>query len=151
MRNRTRRGAGATAAEPLAFTDELEHPTAGTAETPHDRLARREATEAWAARLLALPERYRAPIVLHHVDGLGYDEIAVALGRPEGTVKTQVHRGLALLRAAIAAETADRRWPQPLVMARQARRHSPADLRPADARPADHFPAPPHRPKEAVR
>lgn len=136
VRNRTRRGAGATAAEPLAFTDELEHPTAGTAETPHDRLARREATEAWAARLLALPERYRAPIVLRHVDGLGYDEISVALGRPEGTVKAQVHRGLALLRAAIAAE---------------ARPAGDGPSPRADLRPATHSPAPTLRPKEAAR
>jgi RNA polymerase sigma-70 factor (ECF subfamily) len=58
-----------------------------------------------AALVAALPERYRAPIVLRYVDDLSYAEIAQALGRPEGTLKAQVHRGLALLRAAHDAAT----------------------------------------------
>jgi RNA polymerase sigma factor (sigma-70 family) len=102
-RTRIRRRSNA-ARESLTFLDELDHPSASPAETPHDRLARTEVSEAWALRLLALPERYRAPIVLRHVDGLGYDEIALALGRPEGTVKAQVHRGLTQLRAILEAE-----------------------------------------------
>jgi RNA polymerase sigma-70 factor (ECF subfamily) len=40
------------------------------------------------------------PVVLRHVDGLSYDEMARVLGRPEGTLKAQVHRGLAQLRDA---------------------------------------------------
>jgi RNA polymerase sigma-70 factor (ECF subfamily) len=50
--------------------------------------------------LADLPDRYRAPIVLRYVDDFSISEIAQVLGRPEGTVKAQVHRGLALLRAA---------------------------------------------------
>jgi RNA polymerase sigma-70 factor (ECF subfamily) len=38
------------------------------------------------------------------VDGLSYPELATALGRPEGTVKAQVHRGLAMLRTAIESK-----------------------------------------------
>ena len=75
-RSRIRRRARTAARESLTFVDELDHPRSTPAETPDGRLARTEATEAWAIRLLALPERYRAPIVLRHVDGLGYDEIA---------------------------------------------------------------------------
>ncbi|MCU1592330.1 MAG: polymerase subunit sigma-24 [Frankiales bacterium] len=45
-----------------------------------------------------LPEAYRAPVVLRHVVGLSYAEIAAALDCPPGTVKAQVSRGLALLR-----------------------------------------------------
>lgn len=41
--------------------------------------------------------------MLRHVDGLSYPEMARALNRPEGTVKAQVHRGLAMLRAAYEA------------------------------------------------
>jgi len=104
-RTRARRRATTGGRASLTFLDELDHPSGTSAETPHGRLDRRQAVEAWANRLLALPERYRAPIVLRHVDGLGYDEIAVALERPEGTVKAQVHRGLALLRAALDAES----------------------------------------------
>ena len=90
--------------ESLTFLDELDHPRATPTDAPDTRLARTEASSAWAVRLLALPARYREPIVLRHVDGLAYDEIALALERPEGTVKAQVHRGLALLRAVVAAE-----------------------------------------------
>jgi RNA polymerase sigma-70 factor (ECF subfamily) len=48
---------------------------------------------------------YRTAIVLRHVDGLSYPEAAEALGRPEGTVKAQVHRGIALLRTMLEAES----------------------------------------------
>jgi RNA polymerase sigma-70 factor (ECF subfamily) len=60
----------------------------------------RETAEIWARLVVALPERYRAPILLRHVDGLSYDEMSQVLGRPEGTLKAQVHRGLAMLRTA---------------------------------------------------
>lgn len=66
--------------------------------------AERHATgAAWAELLLTLPPAYRSAIVLRHVDGLSYPEVAVALDRAEGTVKAQVHRGLAMLRAAYDA------------------------------------------------
>ena len=50
------------------------------------------------AALARLPEAQRVPVVLRHVAGLPYDDVAVALGRPVGTVKSQVSRGLAALR-----------------------------------------------------
>jgi RNA polymerase sigma factor (sigma-70 family) len=68
--------------------------------TPGEHAERRESVTYWAGLVARLPERYRTPIVLRHVDGLGYDEMSDALGRPEGTLKAQVHRGLVLLRAA---------------------------------------------------
>jgi RNA polymerase sigma-70 factor, ECF subfamily len=52
--------------------------------------------------LAKLPARYREAIVLRHVEDLGYPEIAAVLRRPEGTIKSDVHRGLALLRAELA-------------------------------------------------
>jgi RNA polymerase sigma factor (sigma-70 family) len=76
-------------------------PAAGPASDPAGTAARMTDRERLAARLAALPERYRAPVVLRHVDDLSYAEIAAVLGRPEGTLKAQVHRGLALLRAAM--------------------------------------------------
>ena len=66
----------------------------------------RAAREHWAALLGTLPPAYRAAVVLRHVDGLSYPDLARALGRPEGTVKAQVHRGLAMLRTTL--ETANR-------------------------------------------
>jgi RNA polymerase sigma-70 factor, ECF subfamily len=103
-RNRARARASRPAT--VSLVDELAHPRIALRETPHGRLDRREIAQAWAARLLALPERYRAPLVLRHVDGLSYEEIAAALERPAGTVKAQVHRGIALLRIALTAEGA---------------------------------------------
>jgi RNA polymerase sigma-70 factor (ECF subfamily) len=61
----------------------------------------RETRRDLAALLAALPERYRAAVVLRHVEGLSYGEAAALLGQPVGTVKANVHRGTRLLRAAI--------------------------------------------------
>jgi RNA polymerase sigma-70 factor (ECF subfamily) len=65
---------------------------------------RRDARDRWAARLLRLPTAYRAAVILRHVDGLTYPEVAAALDRPEGTVKAQVHRGIGLLRSMLEEE-----------------------------------------------
>jgi RNA polymerase sigma-70 factor (ECF subfamily) len=54
--------------------------------------------DALAARVSALPTRYRDAVVLRHVQELSYEEAAEALGQPVGTVKANVHRGLKLLR-----------------------------------------------------
>ena len=59
---------------------------------------RRETQRELAAALLNLTPAVRTAIVLRHVDGLSVAETAEALGRPEGTVKAQVHRGLRELR-----------------------------------------------------
>lgn len=69
-------------------------------ESPHEAALRQEAAGQWAGLLADLPDRHRIPVVLRHVDGLSYDEMAVVLGRPAGTLKAQVHRGLAELRTA---------------------------------------------------
>ena len=58
----------------------------------------------WARLLTQLPERYRLAVALRHVEGLSYEELAETLKRPVGTVKSDVHRGVALLRAAYDAE-----------------------------------------------
>jgi RNA polymerase sigma-70 factor (ECF subfamily) len=70
---------------------------------PDRQAARRETQRELAVALLRLKPAVRAAIVLRHVDGLSVAETAEALGRPEGTIKAQVHRGLRDLRAAIDA------------------------------------------------
>jgi RNA polymerase sigma-70 factor (ECF subfamily) len=85
-------------------------PAATLAETnpsvqPDVAVGRAESIAHLGRLLLALPARYRAPVVLRHVDGLSFAEMSEALDRPEGTLKAQVHRGLAMLRAAHAAST----------------------------------------------
>jgi len=74
------------------------------AEPEVDPVAKRDARDAWASLLATLPPAQRVAIVLRHVDGLSYAEMAEALGKPEGTLKAQVHRGLATLRDALADE-----------------------------------------------
>lgn len=59
---------------------------------------------AWDRRLARLPLSQRRAVVLRHVVGLSYAELAEALGRPEGSVKADVHRGLERLRTILEAE-----------------------------------------------
>jgi len=73
------------------------------AEPTTDPIASRHAREIWAGLLSSLPSAQRTAVVLRHVDGLSYAEMAEALGRPEGTLKAQVHRGLASLQTAFLA------------------------------------------------
>lgn len=80
-----------------------------SAEPAVDSLARSDEKATWALLLATLPPAQRAAVVLRHVDGLSYTQMAEALGRPEGTLKAQVHRGLAALRdALVAAERRER-------------------------------------------
>jgi RNA polymerase sigma factor (sigma-70 family) len=51
-----------------------------------------------------LEPEMRAVIVLHHYLDLPLPEVAVTLGIPIGTVKSRLHRGLGLLRAALDAD-----------------------------------------------
>jgi RNA polymerase sigma-70 factor (ECF subfamily) len=48
--------------------------------------------------LRALPDEYRAAVVLCDVVGYGYQEIADTLDVPVGTVRSRIHRGRAQLR-----------------------------------------------------
>lgn len=73
------------------------------AEPASDPLARHDDNAAWGSLLATLPPAQRTAVVLRHVDGLSYAQMADALGRPEGTLKAQVHRGLGALRDALAA------------------------------------------------
>lgn len=59
---------------------------------------------AWDRRLDHLNSHQRKAVVLRHVVGLGTADIAEATGRPEGTVKADIHRGLAKLRDAMENE-----------------------------------------------
>ena len=60
---------------------------------------------AWDRRLGRLNRHQRTAVVLRHVVGMGTGEIAEITGRPEGTVKADVHRGLARLRREMEEET----------------------------------------------
>ncbi|CAA9546571.1 MAG: hypothetical protein AVDCRST_MAG73-2473 [uncultured Thermomicrobiales bacterium] len=75
---------------------------AGEGDDPMAALERAEGAAALAGTIAALPARYRAAVVLRHVEGLSYAEVAAVLDQPVGTAKANVHRGVTLLRAALA-------------------------------------------------
>ena len=58
--------------------------------------------EEVTSALGALPEEYRAALVLSDLQGLRYAEIADMLGVPEGTVKSRLFRGRRLLQRKLA-------------------------------------------------
>jgi RNA polymerase sigma-70 factor, ECF subfamily len=51
--------------------------------------------------LLALDEKYRTVIVLHYLEGRSLADIGEITGRREGTIKSQLHRGLSQLKQAL--------------------------------------------------
>jgi len=53
--------------------------------------------------IAALPERARAVLVLHDIEGYRHDEIAALLGIATGTAKAQLHRARRLLRGKLAS------------------------------------------------
>jgi RNA polymerase sigma factor (sigma-70 family) len=59
---------------------------------------------AWDRRLSHLNPHQRRAVVLRHVVGLGTSDISQVTDRPEGTVKADIHRGLARLKEAMEDE-----------------------------------------------
>lgn len=68
---------------------------------PHSIEDQLEAERAMVA-LRALPETYRETMVLRLVEGLSGAEIAERTGLTPGSVRVNLHRGMALLRTALA-------------------------------------------------
>jgi RNA polymerase sigma-70 factor (ECF subfamily) len=48
--------------------------------------------------LSSLPRKYETPIMLHYFEHMTLEQVADVLGRPVGTVKSLIHRGIARLR-----------------------------------------------------
>lgn len=81
--------------------------------TPESMLATKQIAETVNLAMGALPEELRMAITLREIEGLSYDEIAIAMGCPIGTVRSRIFRA----REAIAEklrpllDTAlDKRW-----------------------------------------
>jgi RNA polymerase sigma factor (sigma-70 family) len=69
---------------------------------PLDEFLTSERDRAVKAAVASLPEPYRETIVLRYFGELSIAEIAATTGRPIGTVKTHLGRGLLRLRPALA-------------------------------------------------
>ena len=74
--------------------------------SPADGPERFVEVDDWSRRLAALSLPQRTAVVLRHVIGMSYGEMAEATGRALGTVKADVHRGIARLQTIIEEETA---------------------------------------------
>jgi RNA polymerase sigma-70 factor (ECF subfamily) len=66
---------------------------------PQDALA--QGGEDLARALASIPEVFRDAVVLRDVEDFSYQEIARILDVPIGTVMSRIHRGRALMRAAL--------------------------------------------------
>ena len=86
-------------------SDELEVPFAGEADLT-DELATRERRQILDQHLQKLPAAQRVPLVLYHMDGMTYEEIAARLGVSLGKVKTDIFRGREALRKKLATRDA---------------------------------------------
>ncbi len=62
-----------------------------------------EVKEALEKSLSLLPLEMRAPVVLHHIEGLSSREVAQALSVLEGTVRSRISRALAHMRESLLA------------------------------------------------
>lgn len=71
-------------------------------ERPESLFERAERKGELGALVGGLPERYRAAVVLRHIEDLSYAEVATVLDQPVGTAKANVHRGIQLLRDAMS-------------------------------------------------
>src|SRR5262249_26441157 len=72
--------------------------TAKAGPDPLADLTVREAQQILDEELTRLPVRYRAALVLCHLEGLARDEAAQQLGCPSATLKSRLERARALLR-----------------------------------------------------
>jgi len=62
-----------------------------------DEFASAEAVSRVRQAISTLPENYREAVILCELEEMTYDEAALALGCPVGTVRSRLHRGRALL------------------------------------------------------
>ncbi|NJP65508.1 RNA polymerase sigma factor [Streptomyces spiramenti] len=76
---------------------------------PEERATAVEDRHRLVAALSQLPELYRVPVVLRHVVGLSYAELAEVQDCPVGTAKAQVSRGLGHLRRLLGPHEAERK------------------------------------------
>ena len=78
-------------------------------------VAQMEQQRRVAAAVLALPEPYRGTVLAHFLDGRSTKEIAERTGQPWATVRSQLSRGLQLLREDLEADGAQ--WRDRLALA----------------------------------
>lgn len=64
---------------------------------PEELMKKAELRDAVNRALSAMSVLYRSPLIMWHVEGISYEEIAEIMGLPIGTVKARIHRGRNIL------------------------------------------------------
>ena len=75
--------------------------------TPEDTLRRRELASAVGEAIEALPSYHRAVIVMREVEGMSYEEMAVAAGVSKGTIMSRLFHARKKLQRALALRYAE--------------------------------------------
>ncbi len=69
---------------------------------PHEgserTMERKQLQELLARAIATVPEKYRFALVLRDVEGMAYEEIALVLGVPGGTVRSRINRARNMLK-----------------------------------------------------
>jgi RNA polymerase sigma-70 factor (ECF subfamily) len=99
VRNRVRRPSLAAVVIDEPTANQLE--ASAIEDRPEEVVLGAETRATLARAIRKLPCRYGTAVVLRHVQGLSYAEAAEVLDQPVGTTKSDVHRGLRLLREAL--------------------------------------------------
>lgn len=106
MKRRTRRSEREVPLEPLLPTflpdghraGDREFVRADWSQTPETELLSQETREVVRRGIEALPEQYRAVVVLRDIEGLSNEEVAEAVGESLVAVKSRLHRARMALR-----------------------------------------------------
>ena len=83
--------------------DEMESPSwlADDGPSPEESLERAQLEQAIQRCLGSLPDDFRVVVVLVDVEGLDYDEVSTAIGKPLGTIKSRLARARLKLRTCL--------------------------------------------------
>lgn len=85
----------------LRRTEEVPEAASDPRSSPERDTERALLRETLDRALATLPERRRTALVLHDAEGYGHDEIALVLGIPVGTVRSDVFHARRAMRAAL--------------------------------------------------
>ena len=69
-----------------------------------DEVIRRQEEERVRACVLTLPEKHRIVILMYYMEEMSIEDIALALGIPEGTVKSRMNKARKILKEGMNSE-----------------------------------------------
>jgi RNA polymerase sigma-70 factor (ECF subfamily) len=93
------------AASPIEWDENASPVDPAVAGVLDDMIARQEYRRLHEA-IGTLPEPYRQTLVLHHLEGMPYEEVAALLGCPVGTIRSRLARARELLARKLEPEVA---------------------------------------------